>query len=195
MNAETERENIDRGLSQAAWGYFFLNFNLNINHVNVLPQFVGYLLFPSAIGKLSGERRDLNLLWPLAVVLGVWAALDWPLSWFGLSVSGHILFLDLLISVAGLYFQFQFLTDMAALAERYQPQGNDLDQRLRRRRTVYIVLVTAFELAGDVPAGLLGNWRQWMMTGVAVTAFIASLLIMTGLFELRRCFREGQAAA
>lgn len=156
---------------------------------------MGFLLFPSAIGKLSGERRDLNLLRPLAALLGAWAALDWLLSWFGGKVSGHILFLDLLITVANLYFHFQFLTDMAALAERYQPKGDDLDRRLRRRRTVYVVLMTAIALVTDLPAGLLGDWQSRAALGMAVVACGAALFVMTGLFGLRRCFREGRTAA
>ena len=151
---------------------------------------MGFLLFPSAIGKLSGERRDLVLLRPLAALLGAWAALDWLLSWSGGSVSGHILFLDLLMAAANLYFHFQFLTDMAALAERYQPEEDDLDQRLRRRRTVYVVLMTAIDLVIDLPDGLLGEWQRWTALGMAVIACIAALFVMTGLFGLRRCFRE-----
>ena len=185
-----ERENIYRGLSQAAWGYFFLHFDFNLGTVSIFPRFIGFLLFPSAIGKLSGERRDLVLLRPLAALLGVWAALDWLLSWVGGTVGGHILFLDLLMAAANLYFHFQFLTDMAALAERYQPEGDDLDQRLRRRRTVYVVLMTAIDLVIDLPDGLLGDWQRWTALGMAVIACIAALFVMTGLFGLRRCFRE-----
>ena len=63
------RETVYGGLSNTAWGYFFLHidFNLGVNQtsVNVLPRFVGWLLLLSAIGKLAGERRDLPLLRPL----------------------------------------------------------------------------------------------------------------------------------
>ena len=114
MNAD--REQIYSGLSHAAWGYFFLNFDFNFNTVSIFPRFVGFLLLLSAIDKLSGERRDLALLRPLTMLLAVWSGLDWLVSWAGGDVDGHILFLDLLVAAAGLYFQFQFLTDMAALA-------------------------------------------------------------------------------
>lgn len=194
----TEHENLYTGLSHAAWGYFFLNFDFNIGTASIFPRFVGFLLFLSAINKLSGERRDLALLKPLTVLLSAWAALDWLLSWGGRDADGHILLLDLLIAVAGLYFHFQFLTDMAALAERYQPEGGNLDQRLRRRRTVYIVLITAIALVQYLPAGLpgrLGDIQGVVVMGVAVISIIAALFIMVGLFELRRCFRETESAA
>ena len=190
-----ENENIYSGLSHAAWGYFFLHFDFNLGTVSIFPRFLGYLLLLSAIGKLSGERRDLALLRPLAMLLAGWSGLDWLLSWVGGDLDGHVLFLELLAAVANLYFHFQFLTDMAALAEQYQPEEDNLDQRLRRRRTVYVVLVTAIALVTDLPAGLLEDWQYWTALGMAVAACGAALFVMTGLFGLRRCFWEGQPSA
>lgn len=181
------------GLSHAAWGYFFLHFDFNLGTVSIFPRFVGFLLLLSAVGTLSGERRDLALLRPLAILLAAWNGLDWLLSWGGGDVDGHILFLDLLITVAGLYFHFQFLTDMAALAEQYQPEGSNLDRRLRRRRTVYVVLTTLVALMGSLPAELLEKWGQWAAMGAVLIALIVMVLVMAGLLELRRCFRETEA--
>ena len=191
----TERENLYTGLSHAAWGYFFLNFDFNLGTVSVLPRFVGFVLLLSAITKLSGERRDLKLLRPLCILLMGWATFDWLLSWGGRDLDGHILFLDLLISATQLYFHYQFLTDMAALAEQYQREGDDLDGRLRRRRTVYIVLITVVALLISLPAGLLGDWQEGVIMGTAVIACVVALMIMTALFGLRRCFREAESAA
>lgn len=189
-----ENRNVYSGLSNAAWGYFFLHFDFNLNNVSIFPRFVGWLLLLSACTKLSGVRRDLELLRPLSVLLAAWHALDWLLSWGGGDVTGHILFLDLLLAVAGLYFHFQFLTDMAALAEQYQPEGADLDGKLRRRRTVYVVLITLVALLGD--SGLLvelpGHLGEWIAMGMVLTGLIAAFLIMAALFRLRRFFREGE---
>ena len=43
-----------RGLTKIAWGYVFLHLNLNLGTLNVLPNWVGYLLFFSAI--CAGSR-------------------------------------------------------------------------------------------------------------------------------------------
>ena len=64
-----DNRDIYSGLSNAAWGYFFLHFDFNLNNVSIFPRFVGWLLLLSACKKLSGERRDLALLRPLAVLL------------------------------------------------------------------------------------------------------------------------------
>lgn len=188
-----ERETIYHGLSHAAWGYFFLHIHLQVNGIDILPAFVGWLLLLSACRSLSGERRDLALLRPLGVLRAGWSGLDWLLSWGGGGVGGHVLFLDLVVAAAGLYFHFQFLTDMAALAGQYQPEGSDLARRLCRRRTVYILLDTAIALTRGLPAGQsgpLGEFQTALAVGGSLIAIAAALLIITGLFGLRRCFRE-----
>ena len=195
----TDRENLYEGISHAAWGYFFLNFNLNLNNVSVTPTFVGYILFYLAVKRLAGERRDLLLLRPLCVLLAVWGAGDWLLSWGGANLDGQALFLDLLVAAAGLYFQFQFLTDMAALAETYRPSvSNDLDARLRRRRTAYIVLVTVISLFSTQPGQIIvraDDWRTVITVVLAVIACIIAVMIMAGLFELRKFFLPDKAQA
>lgn len=182
-----ERENLYRGLSHGAWGYFFLNFDLNFNNVSVLPRFVGFCLLLSAIAKLSGARRDLTLLRPLCILLACWNALDWLLSWMGRDLDGQILFLDLLVGAAGLYFHYQFLTDMAALAEQFQRSGSELSGKICCRRTAYIVLITITALLMDLPAGLLGDWQEGIILCIMAAGCIAALLIITAMFSLRKC--------
>lgn len=188
-----ENSDVYSGLSHAAWGYFFLHFDFNLGTVSIFPRFVGWLLLLSACTKLSKERRDLALLRPLAALLSAWYALDWLLSWGGADVDGHVLFVDLLIAVAGLYFHFQFLTDMAALAARYQPEGASLDGQLCSRRTVYVVLTTVFALLENLLTELPENLGEWVFMGIALVALIAAFLIMAALFRLRRYFAAAEA--
>lgn len=179
----TDREIVYRGLSHAAWGYFFLHFDFNLGTVSIIPRFVGFLLLLSAIDDLSKKRRELELLRPLCILLAAWSGGDWLASWIGGNLAGHILFLDLLIEAAGLYFHFQFLTDMAVLAETYRGAEDGLAQRLRNCRTVYVVMSTAVTV---LPAEWSGDWRQYVALLCAVGALIAGLIVMFGLFALRR---------
>lgn len=188
----TDRETLYRALSHAAWGFVFLCVDFNIGTVSILPRFVGYLLFLSAINKLSGERRDLALIRPLCILLAAWTGVDWLFSWVGADPGGLFPPLNIVILVAALYFHFQFLTDMAALAEQYQPEGDDLDQRLTNRRTAYIVLSTVGYVLMYLPVGRLRSEEVWVfvMTALAMMQLVTALLIMKGLFDLRRFVRE-----
>lgn len=190
-----DRESLYRALSNGAWGYLFLNFDLNIGTVSVTPRFVGWLLFVAAIRDLSRERRDLALLRPLALLLAAWSGADWLLSWVHGSVGGHILFLDLLVAAAAIYFHFQFLTDLAALAQLRQPEGGSLDRRLRRRRTVYILLTTGVSVLTHLSGERYAGFQGYAALGLSAAALITALCIMAGVFELRGLFREEQPQA
>lgn len=190
-----DRESLYRALSNGAWGYLFLNFDLNIGTVSITPRFVGWLLFVAAIRDLSPKRRDLALLRPLALLLAVWSGADWLLSWVHGSVGGHILFLDLLMAAAAIYFHFQFLTDLAALAQLRQPEGGSLDRRLRRRRTVYILLTTGVSVLMHLSGERYAGFQGYAALGLSAAALITALCIMAGVFELRGLFREEQPQA
>ena len=100
------------------------------------------------------------------------------------------MFLDLLIAVAVLYVHFQFITDMAALAEQYQPEKGGLDRKLRRRRTVYLLVATGVDLLLTLPGGRHEEVRAYAGVALTVAGIAAALLVMAGLFELRRYVRE-----
>lgn len=185
-----ERNSLEEGLTCAAWGYLFLDLDINLGAVSILPRFVGWLLFLSAVRELKEERRDLALLRPLAVPLAVWAALDWGASWLGGDVDGLLPPLDLIMAVAQMYFHFQFLTDLAALAEKYRPE-EDLSRRILKWRAVQTVLVTVFALVPYLPARFSGT--TILNGGVVVLAVIHCLVglsLMLCLFTLRNLLRD-----
>lgn len=191
-------EKLYRGVSHAAWAYFFLYFDINLGSLNILPDFMCYVLLWSAIGCLEEEERDLALLRPLCVLLGVWAGADWVLTLLGGTLDGRFLPMDLLISVAAIYFHFQLFTDFARLAARYQPQGEELDGRLLRLRTVHTLLLTAVAVLGycfpngaqftfpgsSLPEGTAG----FLLMGMALAGLVVALMLMFGLFALRKYF-------
>ena len=200
----TDYERLYTGLSHAAWGYFLLHFNFNLNvdstSINILPSFAGALLLLSAVNKLSAERRDLKLLRPLCMILAAWHLADWLLALAGTSLTGKILFLDLIFTAVLLYFHFQFLTDMAAIAEKYQPEEETLNRRILRRRTVLLVLATIADVAsGLFQAADLGQMMKMEMPFGLLTIALGVLLAVTlivivmivfSLFQLRRYVRN-----
>ena len=94
----TDYQKLYCGISKAAWGYFFLYFNINFNNVSILPSFVGYLLFLSAIKLLKEEERELSLLHTLGVIMALWTGVEWLASFVGLNLEGMWQFIDIIIS-------------------------------------------------------------------------------------------------
>ena len=185
-----DRKTIYDGLSCAARGYFFLYFNINLGNVSILPSFVGYLLLLSAIGSLQAVRRELALLRTPGRLLALYKVAEWALSWVGTQLPGHVPFLDLVENVLVIYFHFQLLTDLAALAQAFQPEGETFDHRLLRRRTQSVLLATAVTLLYGQALSLPERWLEWLLMVLALAYCIVALAIMLALFELRRCIPQ-----
>ena len=107
--------------------------------------------------------------------------------------------------MAGLYFHFQLFTDFAHLAERYQGEGETLDRRLLRLRTVQALLQTAltasvFPLSPGTeltfPGGSsLEGLAAGVLLALAAAGLVVALMLMFALFALRRCLRQRAEAA
>ena len=194
-----DHEKLYRGVSHAAWAYFFLYFDINLGSLNILPDFMCYVLLWSAIGCLEEEERDLALLRPLCVLLGVWAGADWVFTLFQEPMDGQFPPVDLFLAVAAIYFHFQLFTDFAHLAARYQPPGEELDRSLLRLRTVHTLLLTAVAvLTWPFPNGTQlsfsdGSFQEklagLLLLGLALAGLVVALMLMFGLFSLRKYFR------
>lgn len=185
----TDYQKLQRSLSKVILGYVFLYININIGQVNLLPVFVGYLLFLSAIEGLKEEERELSLLKTLGVILALWHAFVWAMSWVSVEIEGKWLLADILISVMNIYFQFQFVTNLAAIAEKYQTEEDDLHGKMLKYRTWQTVILTVItivtELLPQEPT-LVG----YLFTTMAVVYLILAFSLIKALFDLRRCVQE-----
>ena len=182
----TNHQNLYSGISKAAWGYFFLYFNINFNNVSILPSFVGYLLFLSAINLLKDEERELSLLHTLAVIMALWTGVEWLASFVGLNLEGMWQFIDIIISLVNLYFHFQFLTNLASIAAKYQSESNELDAKLLRYRTLQTVMLTAIEVIICFQPWLSEAWTVISIC-MLIVYLIAGICLMKALFDLRKC--------
>ena len=182
----TNYQKLYDGISKAAWGYFFIYFNININSVSLIPSFVGYLLFLSAINYLQEEERELSLLHTLGVILVVWHSVAWITSWFSFNLDGAWQFVDIINSLVNLYFHFQLLTNLASIATKYQPEGYEQDAKLLRYRTLQTVMLTAVLIITRLHPWLSEVWT-YISVVMLIVYLIAGICLMKALFDLRRC--------
>lgn len=74
------------------WGFFFVffNFHLSINQytLQLLPDFVGYLLLSQGAKELETENRYFKNIQPFTVGMAVYAAILWAGELLGLGGSG-----------------------------------------------------------------------------------------------------------
>ena len=148
--------------------------------MSILPAFVGYLLFWSAIGALEGRSGPVPPPAPVRPVGRVGGA-GWLYSWTGGSLDGCFYPLDVILQAASLYFHFQLFTDLALLAARYQPEGADLDRHLLRLRTLQVLLLTGLALVGPL-SDLCGGPAPWLSVALSLAGLLVSLALMNRLF-------------
>ena len=185
----TDYNKLYSGLSRVAWGYFFTCIDINFGTVSILPSFVGYLLFLSAISYLKDEERELTLLRTLGVILAVWHGAQWIASWVSSSLDGVWQFADIIIGIVNLYFYFQLLTNLASVAAKYQPEGYTFDSKLLRYRTIQTVILTAILVITNFHSWLLEIWSVVSIV-MMIAHVIVGICLMIALFKLRKCISE-----
>ena len=183
-------QNIRHALSKITWAYLLILLNFRINDLDLLPNWAGYLLIFLAIGQLSGELRNLPLLKPFCILLGIAAGVDWlalPLS--GAELTGRFFLLSALVACVALYFHFQLLTDLALLADG---PGNApvLARRLRVCRNIDAVLQIAVTLLSILPLPAEEAWVQLPAVLLLLFWLGARVVIAVSLFVLRGFFSQ-----
>ena len=165
-------QNIRHALSRIAWAYLLILLNFRINGgLDLLPDWVGYLLIFLAIGMLAGELRDLPLLKPFCVLLGIAEGVNWlGVLLTGETVLYRFYLVYALVICISIYFNFQMLTDVAALVEA----RNIYAGALRAVRNGDAVLRALWML--PLP------WQEWEVLSVLLAlANIVMCLCMVGL--------------
>ena len=177
------------GLTKIAFGYLFIYLNFNINTVNILPSFVGYLLILLAIRDLAGEEKELLLLRPFAIILICWHGAKWLLSLGSVDLDGLSEIGGILLGLINLYFHFQLLTNLAAIASKYQDEGDEMDATLLRCRTFQTVTLTAAMIIRRL-TNLFGEYAGFITIGLAILYIIAGIIIFKTLIDLKRYLTE-----
>ncbi len=185
----TDYEKLYKGISRAAWGYLLVYFDFTFNGFNILPDFIGWLFFLSAIASLKEEQPALRLLRPFAWCFVIWSGIQWVWAVFslpGIQISPILL---LPISLAELYFHFQFLTNLASVAATHQPEDAPHQKRLLLCRTVQTVVLTVNTL-------LVRFLPQSIFSGLTVillfTHLGAAVFTTIILFQLRKSLLQAQ---
>ena len=179
---------IRSALSRIAWAYLLIHLHFRLNNLDVLPDWAGYLLIFSAIGLLAGELRDLPLLRPFCILLGAVSGVDWlAFLLTGVEFTGRFFLLSALITCVALYFHFQLLTDLAALADRQSGEGglSPLGRRLRVCRSIDAVLRVAVCL---LPYAAGWRWAEPLLLLLSLLWLGVCAVIVCGLFSLRALF-------
>ncbi len=185
----TSLDRLCRGISRAAWGFLFLYLDININEVSITPAFLGYILIVLALADLKEEVPELGLLRTLGIILAVLEFFNWVTKSFGMEFGVSLDVIDVLSSVVSLYFNFQFLTNIATIASKYLTESSGIPAKLILYRNIQVVTVAAETVLSMIaPTKNIGILTALVIAALIV-AFVVCLLIVIQLFKLRKGIR------
>ena len=179
-------EKLAHAIGLVAWGYVFLYFNLTLGSLNIIPNWVCYLLIGKAIGQLKDASPAIALLSPLSILLAALELCFWVFALIGIDGQNYFLkLLGLLLAILSLYFHFQLLTDLVALLQRAGISGT---KKLLLLRTVRTVLAAVMAL--PIP------WQNSVVLTVivAVSGVVVGLWVCVVLVGLRKALLQEKEA-
>ena len=170
-----EEKTLPQALNSIFMGYLLLHLHVNLGRLDILPDWAGYLALLSALPALVKEEPSAALLKPLAAGLALWNGFTWVVKILG--GSADIPVLPLVVSIVGLYFHFQFLTDVMIAAENH---GLPQAPRIGQLRTWRTVITTAAALPLD--------WGEylWVVSALAIAALLVTAALCLELNAMRK---------
>ena len=134
----TQKEQLSQTLRKIFWAYIFLYFDINLGTIDILPAGLGYIFFYQAIRDcFEKEEPSTELLKPICWILIIYRIIEWFMNIFQLPTD--IFIITEMMSVVALYFHFQFLTNLANIAHKYDCP---VENTLLALRTVHTVMMT-----------------------------------------------------
>lgn len=169
-----EEKTLPQALNSIFLGYLLLHLHINLGRLDILPDWAGYLALLSALPTLAKEEPSAALLKSLATGLALWSGFEWAVKLLGGSVDIPVL--PLVVSIVGLYFHFQFLTDVMIAAENH---GLPQAARIGQLRTWRTVIMTAAALPLD--------WGEhlWIVSALAAAGLLVTAALCLELNSMR----------
>ena len=133
---------IAKALKRIVIGYLFIVFNFNIGTLDIVPNFVGYILIYQALNTLQGELEHYALLKNFSVILGIVAFVNWIFAFLS------IIPLSLIVFIITLCFDYLLFTDIISIAQKYHYNRSSLDYMkwLRNARVILFVISNVVSL-------------------------------------------------
>ena len=179
-----------KGLSYVAFGFLFTLINININYneeavLNLMPDFVGWLLFLLAWRSLFPYTEDKPLLQWLPVPMLVYTAVDWYFYLVGTPLELGLL--SLIPTAIELVYMFVLFGCLIVLAGDHAPE---LAPRIRTLRNLNLGIALVFNLVGYLAIAMQNAALAMLLMLGAIVAMGVAVYTCVTLFSLRRSVPE-----
>lgn len=149
-------------LSELKWGIVIILVDFNIGRFNLLPDFLGYLLFGMAVKEWKKEQPDLGRLKPFLWILGIESMIQWVFPFY----NGLV---QLVVTAVSCYTVYVLLGAAAGQLESRHP---DQAGGLERLRIGVIALQVVYFFAGGY-----GNGTVLTILAAAMILLVIGILL------------------
>ena len=171
----SEQLSLGMAVKKIAWAYVLIHSAINLGVIDILPDWLGFYFMLVAIRKLREEEESIGLLEPLVKILIVWNVIVWGGKFIGWDLS--VFPFAIVISVIGIYFHFQLLTNIANVAEKH---GSERGKCILVVRTVETLMNTVLTIM------LYLQISEGWMIAVAIVGLVGVIWICATLFGLAK---------
>ena len=164
------QKNYIRAIYKIAVANVLIIFNLNIGTVNLIPNWLGYLLFYDAIHVIVQYEESAQLLKPFVKILGIYELIAWVLACLAISTDSYSI-IYILMHIIEVYFYFQLLTNISHIA--FMHHYDQLANQLKTLRTLKLISITLFAL----------SWNEYFKIGINILKIILTLWVCVVLLQ------------
>ena len=179
---------IKKGLTYVAFGFLFtlVNFNLKYNGtaVNIVPDFVGWILFFLAYDKLGDYLKDKAYLKWMSLGLAIFTAVEWILA-----IVKPDLDLDIVKTVVDIVSMVYTFILFGALEKIAHDYNSDRESTIRILKYFNIVIYALFAVAALLSA-LVDEKYAVLALVFGLAALVAAIITCVVLFKLKKEISE-----
>lgn len=180
-------ENLTKQLRRMAWGWVILHLDFHLGPINILPDWLGYILILNGLLGITAYVPQASLLFSFGMGLGAVSLLQWLLAFLGISFAPT--WLTLLTSVVSLYFQFQLLQDLATLSDVNECTTGPTLRRLTTYNLLCCTMLYLVTFLGVDVSGVLGgsvSLPELLLIALLLVGLIIAIRIAMALFAFQR---------
>ena len=173
-------------VKKIAWGFLFIFININIASIDILPDWIGYIVIVAVLKNVIADEDDLRKLRPVGIVLIVWNIVEWILAIFNLgNISGCVAVIPMLFEMYLIYNLFKYLS---VWADKYSCSQQ---KSLTLWGAAYVVFALVSTVCGYMSL-IFSDVATFMIVGFVILAvgLIVMLGIMITLFSFSRTLKK-----
>lgn len=163
-------------LKKLAWGHVLITFAINIETIDILPDWIGYLMVVGTLSVIAVERPHTETLRPMGYILAVLSGLTWVCKAMGIELPYLV---GLTQQIVMVIFFFSLHSELAELGRTYDWPSV---KGLLLVRNIYILTSAGTWLVTWIES-------ETLAFVLIIAGFVDVLFLWMYLFNLSRWFR------